>query len=138
VRKGVRDLCWPATRGEWSLEPSSSLLRGDIKYGASTGNYQELRPNNLVFREGIRDLCGKGVRMLSFGRTDLHHEGLRQFKLSWGAAEKTLQYARYDVASKAYFQAKKHRARIPLESTMSKLPLPLLRLIGRVAYRHVG
>lgn len=108
------------------------------KYGASDRRYQELRPNNLVFREGIRDLCGKGVRKLSFGRTDLHHEGLRQFKLSWGAAERVLRYIKYDLPSKSYIPAKKTRAAIPWESAMSKLPLPLLRLIGRVAYRHVG
>ncbi len=108
------------------------------KYGASDRRHQELRPNNLVFREGIRDLCAKGVRTLSFGRTDLHHEGLRQFKLSWGAVEKTLQYAKYDVTSKVYLSTKKYRATIPWESTMSKLPVPVLRLIGRIAYRHVG
>jgi hypothetical protein len=108
------------------------------KYGASDRRCQELRPNNLVFREGIRDLCGKGVRSLSFGRTDLHHEGLRQFKLSWGAVEKTLQYVKYDVPSKSCLPSKKYRSTIPWESTMSKLPVPLLRLIGRVAYRHVG
>jgi hypothetical protein len=108
------------------------------KYGASDRRHQELRPNNLVFREGIRELCRKGVKTLSFGRTDLHHEGLRQFKLGWGAVEKTLQYARYDVTSKAYLSTKKYGAMIPWERTVSKLPLPLLRLIGRVAYRHVG
>jgi len=108
------------------------------KYGASDRRCQELRPNNLVFREGIRELCGKGVQTLSFGRTDLHHEGLRQFKLSWGATEKPLQYVKYDVPSKSYLSSKKYRATIPWESTMSKLPVPLLRLIGRVAYRHVG
>lgn len=108
------------------------------KYGASDRRHQELRPNNLVFREGIRDLCAKGVRTLSFGRTDLHHEGLRQFKLSWGATEKALQYVKYDVPSKSYLLAKKYRATIPWENTMSKLPVPVLRLIGRAAYRHVG
>jgi hypothetical protein len=108
------------------------------KYGASDRTHQELRPNNLVFREGIRDLCRKGVRTLSFGRTDLHQEGLRQFKLSWGASEKTLQYVKYDVPSRSYLSAKKYRENILWESAMSKLPVPVLRLIGRIAYRHVG
>jgi len=108
------------------------------KYGASDRRCQELRPNNLVFREGIRELCGKGIRTLSFGRTDLHHDGLRQFKLSWGTVEGTLQYVKYDMASKSYLSPKKDRGAIPWESAMSKLPLPILRLIGRVAYRHVG
>lgn len=108
------------------------------KYGASDRSHQELRPTNLVFREGIRDLCGKGVRTLSFGRTDLHHEGLRKFKLSWGATEKTLQYVKYDMPSSSYLSTEKYQAAIPWERTMSKLPVPVLRLIGRIAYRHVG
>ena len=92
------------------------------KYGASDRRYQELRPNNLVFREGIRDLCGKGVRTLSFGRTDLHHEGLRQFKLSWGAAEKTLQYVKYDVTSKSYLSTKKYPRRSPGRARCRSFP----------------
>jgi hypothetical protein len=108
------------------------------KYGASDRRYQELRPNNLVFREGIRDLCEKGVRALSFGRTDLHHEGLRQFKLSWGAAEKRLQYAKYDVRSKMYLAAINPRESIQWETIFARLPLPVLRMIGTFSYRHVG
>lgn len=108
------------------------------KYGASDRRYQELRPNNLIFRESIRKLSRKGVRTLSFGRTDLHHEGLRQFKLSWGAAEKPLRYVKYDVPSKSFLSAKKNRSTIPWENTMTLLPVPVLRLIGRLAYRHVG
>jgi len=108
------------------------------KYGASDRRHQELRPNNLIFREGIRDLCGKGVRTLSFGRTDLHHEGLRQFKLSWGATEKTLRYVKYDMPSRSYLSTKKFQEANPFECTLSKLPVPVLRLIGHIAYRHVG
>jgi hypothetical protein len=78
------------------------------------------------------------VRTPSFGRSDLHHEGLRQFKLSWGATEKTLQYVTYDIPSRSYLSMKKNYATILWESTMSKLPVPLLRLIGRIAYRHIG
>ena len=90
-----------------------------------TGAYQELRANNLVFREAIRHLCGKGVRTLSFGRTDLHHEGLRQFKLSWGTTRnETLQYVKYDVTSKSYLGGTTIRPSIPWENTMSKLPVP--------------
>jgi hypothetical protein len=57
--------------------------------------------------------------------------------LSWGR-RKGLQYVKYDVPSKSYLSSKKYRSAIPWEGTMSKLPVPLLRLIGRVAYRHVG
>ena len=108
------------------------------KYGASDRSYQHLRGNNLVFRVGIRLLCSQKFRTLSFGRTDLHHEGLRQFKLSWGATEKSLQYVRYDVQSKAYLRTKKNRGKVPWETTLSKLPIPVLKFIGSIAYRHVG
>ena len=106
-----------------------------FKYGASDQRYQEFRANNLVFRDAIRLLCGKGARTLSFGRTDFGHEGLRQFKLSWGTTETRLRHVKYDVRSKTYLR------RTPQstlwKSTMSKLPIGALRVIGNVAYRHV-
>ena len=107
------------------------------KYGASDRRHQHLRANNLVFREGIRILCGRGIRTLSFGRTDLAHEGLRQFKLSWGPRETRLQYFRFDVRSKSWLTRQKARVS-PWEGMISKMPIPVLRLVGGIAYRHVG
>ena len=115
------------------------------KYGASDPHHQHLRANNLVFREGIRVLCGRGIRTLctrgfqtlSFGRTDLAHEGLRQFKLSWGARETRLHYFRFDVRSKDWLTGQKARVS-PWEGMISRLPIPVLRLVGSIAYRHVG
>jgi hypothetical protein len=109
-----------------------------FKYGASDRRYQEFRANNLVFRDAIRFLCRKGVRTLSFGRTDLLHEGLRQFKLSWGTTNTTLRYVKYDVRSKSYLGGTPTRPSTSWKRTMSKLPIPVLRIIGNVAYRHIG
>jgi len=111
--------------------------RAIYKYGASDRRYQNLRVNNLVFREGIRAMCGKGFRTLSFGRTDLHHEGLRQFKLSWGVQESRLRYFRYDMKSRTWLSRQKDRIS-SWNGVISKMPLPILRLVGSVAYRHVG
>ena len=107
------------------------------KYGASDRHHQHLRANNLVVREGIRVLCGRGIRTLTFGRTDLAQEGLRQFKLSWGARETRLQYFRFDVRSKTWLTRQKTRVP-PWEGVISKMPIPVLRLVGGIAYRHVG
>jgi hypothetical protein len=107
------------------------------KYGASDRRYQQLRANNLLFHEGIRALCRRGIRTLSFGRTDVHHEGLRQFKLSWGAEENRLQYVHYDVRSKSWLSNKKARG-LSLGSMITRMPLPILRLVGSIAYRHAG
>jgi len=109
-----------------------------FKYGASDRRYQEFRPNNLVFRDAIRLLCGRGARTLSFGRTNFGHEGLRQFKMSWGTTETRHRYVKYDVRSKSYISGTLTRQSTSWNSTMSKLPIPLLRIIGDVAYRHVG
>jgi hypothetical protein len=109
-----------------------------FKYGASDRRYQAFRPNNLVFRDAIRLLCGKGVRTLSFGRTDFGHEGLRQFKLSWGTTETRVQYVKYDVRSKSYLGGTPTRQSTSWKRSMSMLPIPVLRIIGNVAYRHIG
>jgi Acetyltransferase (GNAT) domain len=109
-----------------------------FKYGASDRRYQEFRANNLVFRDAIRLLCRKEMRTLSFGRTDLFHEGLRQFKDSWGPMNKTLRYVKYDVRSKSYLGRAPTRLSTSWKSTMFKLPIPVLRIIGNIAYRHVG
>jgi hypothetical protein len=109
-----------------------------FKYGASDRRYQALRANNLVFRDAIRLLCRKGVRTLSFGRTDFGHEGLRQFKLSWGTTETRVQYVKYDVWSKSCLGGTPTRPSTSWKRTMSMLPIPVLRIIGNVAYRHIG
>jgi hypothetical protein len=107
------------------------------KYGASDRRHLDLRANHLVFQEGIRTLCGRGIGTLSFGRTDIIKEGLRRFKLSWGAKETRLQYFRYDVGSKSWLPLQKARFSI-WEGVMSKMPIPVLRLVGDIAYRHIG
>ena len=109
-----------------------------FKFGASDLRYQAFRANNLVFRDAIRFLCWKGARTLSFGRTDFGHEGLRQFKLAWGTTETKYQYVKYDVRSKSYLSGISIQPSTSWKSTMSKLPIPVLRIIGNVAYRHVG
>ena len=109
-----------------------------FKYGASDRRYHEVRANNLVFRDAIRLLCRNGARSLSFGRTDIHHEGLRKFKMSWGAQTTKLRYYKYDVRSKSYLSGTPTRPSTSWKNTMSKLPIPVLRIIGNVAYRHVG
>jgi lipid II:glycine glycyltransferase (peptidoglycan interpeptide bridge formation enzyme) len=109
-----------------------------FKYGASDRRYQELRANNLVFRDAIRLLCRRGARALSFGRTDFGHEGLRQFKMSWGTTETRHRYVKYDVRSKSYIRGSLTRPSTSWKRTMAKLPIPVLRIIGDVAYRHIG
>ena len=111
--------------------------RAIYKYGASDMSSQGLRGNTLVFWEAIRCLAQRGFETLSMGRTSLHNEGLRRFKLNWGAQESVLRYFRYDVRQGKI---------IPLSDqshgwhnrVFNLMPLWTARLIGRMLYRQAA
>jgi serine/alanine adding enzyme len=106
------------------------------KYGASDRIYQHLRPNNLIMWEAIKCCKQNGCKHFSLGRTDLNHGGLLQFKRGWGAKEETIHYYKYDLTKDTFV---KDSSRIkPSYSFFRKLPIPLLKLSGRLLYRHVG
>jgi hypothetical protein len=86
--------------------------------------------------EGIRYLAEGGAETLHFGRTDKENEGLRRFKLSWGATEEILDYARFDTASRSWKHSRdscstSHRR------IFRALPASLNRLAGAMIYPHL-
>ena len=110
--------------------------KGIYKYGASNKSYQHLRPNNSVMWEAIKWYKQNGYKRFSFGRTDLSHSGLLQFKRGWGTQEETIHYYKYDLAKNSFVT---NSSRIQSYNIFfRKLPLPLLKLTGRLLYRHVG
>lgn len=107
------------------------------KYGASDKAYQTLRPNNLVMWEAIKWYSANGYRSLCFGRTELHHAGLRQFKVGWGAEERALHYYKYDFARDAFVEEASKTAS-PYHKVMTRMPVSVLRLAGSLLYKHMG
>jgi hypothetical protein len=106
------------------------------KYGASETRYQHLRANNLVMWEAIKWYAKHGYQLFDFGRTEPENEGLLQFKRGWGTAEKSISYYKYDLTRNAF---ESNKAGIRSSYPFLKLtPLPLLKLAGRLLYRHVG
>lgn len=107
------------------------------KFGASLKSASDLRANNLVMWEAIKWLAAKGVKELRFGRTSIHNEGLRRYKLGWGTEEYAIHYYRYDFCTSTVVSAKD-------ESTgwhnklFRALPLPLAKCAGKVLYKHVA
>jgi CelD/BcsL family acetyltransferase involved in cellulose biosynthesis len=105
------------------------------KYGASDASALGKRPNNLLFLEAIRWGCEAGMHTLDLGRTDIGHESLREFKLSWGAEERTLAY--HELA---------HRRREAQSMGLAHRIAPLIRssppvvgrLVGAALYRYAG
>jgi hypothetical protein len=107
------------------------------KYGASDLAYQNLRPSNLVMWEGMKACASEGAESLHLGRTSLANEGLRRFKLGFGARESTLEYFRYDF-QKSTFVCDKDRANTWMNRLFAAMPLWLLRAMGRALYPHLS
>jgi hypothetical protein len=107
------------------------------KFGASLPDSAHLRPNNLVLWKGIRWYASHGFKELSLGRTDSEDFGLMQFKNGWGGRCREIVYSRWQAQE--CFQRKFHTSHFQvLSSIMKVLPLPILKMLGTVAYRFFG
>ena len=107
-----------------------------FKYGASDPRFLVLRPNNLVMWEAIKWYKGRGVQSLSLGRTQADNHGLLHFKRSWGSTESALNYYRYDFGRKAFSPTPlrgNHSGKL-----FSMAPIRVLRIMGRLFYKHIG
>ncbi len=107
------------------------------KYGASDRRYLHLRPNDLVMWDAITRYRSQGYASLCFGRTEPENAGLRAFKTGWGATESVLRYALYDMKQEQFLLGISD-GRTVSAAVMRRMPVPLLKFIGRALYRHVG
>ncbi|MHB1309167.1 MAG: lipid II:glycine glycyltransferase FemX [Limisphaerales bacterium] len=107
------------------------------KFGASRVASQSLRPNNAVMWHALQGYARDGFTRFDFGRTDLSNEGLRRFKLGWGARESAIAYYKFDLRRRAFVAARDlghgwHNRVFRL------LPLPLARCVGALIYRRTA
>jgi hypothetical protein len=107
------------------------------KFGASDWRFQNLRGNNLIMWEAISRYSRQGYNEFSFGRTEPENSGLRQFKAGWGAKQHTLNYFKYDLKAHVFTANGSNKAG-SYNRIFNKMPQPLLKLIGSLAYRHIG
>jgi CelD/BcsL family acetyltransferase involved in cellulose biosynthesis len=103
------------------------------KYGASDPRFNALGGMPLLFRESVRDACRRGLQVLDLGRSDRDNPGLIQFKGRLGASSRELVYFRRPPGGRPRPSAGRLRAAL-----VRRLPLPVLELLGRWLYRHVG
>jgi hypothetical protein len=111
--------------------------RAVYKFGASDDSFQQLRGASLVMWEAIKRLVRNGVRTLDMGRTSVGNEGLRRFKLNWGAQEYKIEYVKYDLRQNA-FVTDTDIAEGWHNRVFRALPLGLSRMIGAALYRHLA
>jgi len=107
------------------------------KFGASDHRWQHLRANNLVMWAAIRQFGQQGFAQLDLGRTSLGNEGLRRYKLGWGAAEQPVEYVRYEPRTGDFVTARDQSTGWH-SGVFRLLPLPVSRAIGAALYKHVG
>ena len=106
------------------------------KYGASDPRFNRLAATPWLFWRAITEAKTNGIREFDLGRTGADEEGLLAFKNHWDSHPRPLFYLRYPAAA----------ATMPLAAPKSKIagrifasmPETLLRLMGRVIYRHLG
>jgi len=107
------------------------------KFGASEPALQHLCANHLLMWETIQRCCGLGFDSLDLGRTSIGNEGLRQFKLGFGTRESEIRYCRYDYRADS-FVVDRDQVEGWFNHVFRRLPMPLLRLAGRMLYPHVA
>jgi CelD/BcsL family acetyltransferase involved in cellulose biosynthesis len=110
------------------------------KFGASDASAWGLRPNHALMWHAIRTACEQGCRWFDFGKTAVGQEGLRSFKLSWGATEEPLAYRTLGAASGrdgAPPSADRLGARL-LRPVIRHSPLLVCRAAGEALYRYVA
>jgi len=107
------------------------------KYGASNVEFQHLRANNLLLWETIKRCAQEGFCCLSLGRTDLDNEGLLAFKNGWGGSRTDLSYYRYDFTTDSFVCDREQDMEV-YRIILKKLPVNILRMLGKLVYRHMG
>ena len=111
--------------------------RAVYKYGASDEAFQHLRGPNLVMWEALKWFTRNGATSLHMGRTSLANDGLRRFKLGWGAAEQKIEYVKCNLRQGGFLIETDATAGWHIR-VFNYLPLALSRLLGAVLYRHIA
>lgn len=107
------------------------------KFGASDEKYLQVRANNLIMWEAIKHFNATGYELFDFGKTELTNEGLRRYKLSYGAEERTINYYRYEAEDNAFVKQASRESGWH-NQVFKRMPVPVLRLSGSLLYKHVA
>jgi CelD/BcsL family acetyltransferase involved in cellulose biosynthesis len=105
------------------------------KYAAACEAGHRLRANHLLIWTALRWGSEHGYSQFDFGRTDLADDGLRAFKMRWGAVEAPLVYSTLGSGV-----ARPRAARLGrlAQAIIRRSPVWVCQAAGRVLYRHFG
>ena len=107
------------------------------KYGCSDAVYNNLAGTPFLFWQTIQHAKRCGASTFDMGRSDLDNPGLINFKSNWGTQDLPLTYWRCPETSENGVSAPSSAKKVG-SYVISRLPDPLLILLGRTLYKHVG
>jgi hypothetical protein len=111
------------------------------KYGCADERYNNFGGVPMLFWTAIQEAHAAGLQVFDFGRTDAGQSGLITFKNRWGACQSPLNYLRFAPAGKSTHMFDLPTSRwktIATKELLSHFPGPLLPILGRVLYKHIG
>lgn len=106
------------------------------KYGASDQQFANMGGTPLLFWKAISEAKEAGLTALDLGRSDTDNEGLIDFKNRLGAQSMMLSYQRWS-RKQASAENKVPGGQLARQ-LFSVMPDSILRMTGRILYRHVG
>ena len=119
--------------GMLTLDHGKTMM---YKYGGSDARFNNSGATPMLFWRAIREAKAAGMEELDLGRSDLDNPGLLTFKERWSAVRSTLTTWRAPT-NVASVSSEYRKIRLTKE-ICSRLPEPVLRLAGRLLYRHIG
>lgn len=105
------------------------------KFAASDHSRWDLKPNHLLVGTVAQWGHEHGYEVLDFGRTELAHAGLRQFKASWGAVERPLEYTY--IGRPGGLTGSGRIGRL-MRTVISHSPPVVCRAVGELLYRYAA
>ena len=138
VKKGLGDIVFAVNNntviaGAVYLKFQKKII---YKYGASYPEFNELRGNHFVMWEAIKKYSSEGFIDFDFGRTEMYHEGLRRFKLGWHTEESYIYTSRINPNKIALTSEIKTRGFHNI--IFNRTPLFLLKIVGKMIYKHIA
>lgn len=121
--------------GDLLLRNHRSLV---YKFNASDSRFLEMRPNNALMWAAIQ--LGKRLdcQTLDLGRCEADNDGLRRFKLLWGAQELPLPYYYYPDVRGVTAMSQRRWASGLMAAAVRLAPRSLMEPASRMLYRHLG
>lgn len=106
------------------------------KYGCSDSKFNNLGGMQWLFWKTIQEAKALGLHELDLGRSDWDNPGLTTFKDRLGGKRFALNYWQYPnaEAQSSLFGIFKR----PAGWLVAHTPLPILVIVGRFLYRHIG